>query len=349
MGFAKCLLISLFTIYSSFAFSQEKVKELVLYNWEAYFSEQIIDAFYQETGYKVKQVYYNSDELKDELIYTTGGKGIDLVIGTGFRFVQYVQRGKLLAKIPKEQFPNVKHIDPIWLEKYPELKHFAPPMTWGTLGIIYRKDLVDHPVTSWMDLLQPKASLLNKIVMLDDVRDVMGSALLALGYSFNSSSAKHIIAASKLIKGQKPYLQSYSYVGIAENSKMLDGSVFMTIGYNGDAMVLKEFNQNIEYVVPAEGTVLWTDHIAVLAASENKEMAFKFINFINQPQHAAVLSEELGMASPNKSAEQFMSQAHLSNPLIYPPKELLDNSESYQQLPAKVIRMYNTAFNDAKQ
>ena len=349
MNWAKILLTSHLIMLSCLSFSQHQAKELVLYNWEAYMSEQVIEDFYQETGYKIKQVYYESDELKDELIYTTGGIGIDLVISTGNRFVQYIQRGELLAEIPFKQFPNVTHIDPKWLDKYPELKNFAPPMTWGTLGIIYRKDLVDHAVTSWMDLLQPKESLRNNVAMLDDVRDSMGSALLALGYSFNSVNPNQIIAAGQLLKRQKEHLHSYSYVGIAQDSTLLDGSVHMTLGYNGDAMVLKQFNQNIEYLVPKEGTALWSDHIAVLKASENKEMAFKFINFINQPKQAAQLSEDLGMASPNKSAEQFMSQAHLSNPLIYPPKQLIEKSESYEILPPRVIRMYNTTFNDAKQ
>lgn len=349
MSYAKYLLISVLTLLSSLVFSQEQAKELVLYNWEEYMPEQIIEAFYQETGYKIRQVYYDSDELKDELIYTTGGKGMDLVIGSGYGFGQYMEKGGLLAKIPSEQFPNIKHIDPLWLDKKPIIKNYAPPMVWGTNGIIYRKDIVDHEVTSWMDLLSPKETLQNKVVMVDDVRDVMGAALLALGYSINSKNPKHILEAGKLLKSQKPYVKSYLYVGISNDSELLKDSVHMAIGYNGDAMMLKEFNQNIEYVVPKEGTVLWSDHIAVLEVSENKEMAFKFINFINDPKRAALLAEEFGSASANKSAEQFMSDAHLSNPLIYPPKELIEKSEFYEILSGRVTRMYNTAYHNAKQ
>jgi len=336
-------------LFSSLSYSQETAKELVLYNWEEYMPEQIIEAFYQETGYKVRQVYYDSDELKDELVYNTGGKGMDLVIGSGYGFVQYMDKGGLLAEIPSEQFPNAKHIEPLWLEKNPKIKNYAPPMVWGTVGIIYRSDLVDHDVTSWMDLLQPKESLRNKIAMVDDVRDAMGTALLALGYSLNSAILKQILAASKLLKSQKPFVKSYLYVGIAEDSEMLTGSVHMTLGYNGDAMMLKEFNNDIEYVVPKEGTALWSDHIAVLEASENKEMAFKFINFINDPKRAALIAEEFGSASTNKSAEQFISQTHLQNPLIYPPKELIEKSEFYEILTSRVARMYNTAYQNAKQ
>ena len=349
MSYIKCLLVSSLALVSSIAFSQPHAKELVLYNWEEYMPEQVLEEFYQETGYKVRQIYYDSDELKDELIYTTGGEGIDLVIGSGYGFVQYMDRGGLLAKIPTETFPNVQHIDSLWLDKSPKIKGFAPPMTWGTIGIVYRKDLVDHQITSWMDLLQPKESLLNKVVMVDDVRDAMGSALLALGYSLNSTKPKQILEAGKLLKRQRAYVKSYLYVGVAEDSEVVTGSVHMTLGYNGDALILKEIHPNIEYVVPKEGTALWSDHIAVLEVSKNKEMAFKFINFINQPERAAMLAEELNSASPNKSAEQFMSQAHLSNPLIYPPKALIEKSEFYEILPARVTSMYNTTYNNAKQ
>lgn len=332
-----------------FAFSQQQEKELVLYNWEEYMPESLLEAFYQRTGYTVRQVYYDSDELKDELIYTTGGKGMDLIIGSGYGFNQYMQTGGLLAKIPSEQFPNIKHIASTWLDKNPTISEFAPPMLWGTVGIIYRKDLLDQSVTSWNDILKPAPALHNKVVMVDDVRDAMGSALLALGYSLNSTKPKQILAAGKLLKSQKPHVKSYLYVGVAHDSEILTGSVHMTLGYNGDAMVLKELNQNIEYVVPKEGTALWSDHIAVLEVSENKDMAFEFINFLNEPKRAAQLSEELGTASTNKSAEQFMSQAHLSNPLIYPPKSLMEKSEFYEILTPRVTRMYNTTYNNAKQ
>lgn len=344
----KYFYFAIFIIFSSLNFSafsqQSSEKELVLYNWDDYMPESVIEEFFQETGYRVTQIYYETDGLKDELIYTTQGKGMDLIIGSRYSFNKYADKGNLLAEIPPEQFPNKKHIASRWLDESPKINSKSAPMLWGTLGIIYRKDLVEKPVTSWMSLLKPDESLKNKIIMVNDVRDSMASALIALNYSLNSSSPKEITEAGRLLKAQRPYVKAYRYISLGENSELLTGAVHMTLGYNGDAMILQDYSDSIDYVVPEEGTQLWTDFIGVFELSEKKEAAFKFINFINDPKRAAFISEELGTASSNVAAEQFMSKEHLSNPLIYPPKAVIEKSTFLQPLSSRATSMYNTIF-----
>ncbi|MGS2720027.1 ABC transporter substrate-binding protein [Paraglaciecola aestuariivivens] len=339
------LVISLF--FSFFTFAQEasnSEKELVLYNWEEYMPEAVLEEFFEETGYRVRQVYYETDDLKDELIYATQGRGMDLIVGSRYSFNKYADYGKLLADIPPEQFPNMKHIDPRWLKDSPKIRSNSVPFLWGTLGIMYRKDLVTKPVTSWAALLLPDESLKDKIIMVNDVRDSMAAALIYQGHSLNTESAKEISAAGKLLKSQRPYVKAYRYVNLGENSELITGSVHMSLGYNGDALVLKQSLDSIDYVVPKEGTQLWADFIGVFENSKNKEAAFKFINFINDPKRAAFLAEALETASCNASAEQFMSAEHLNNPLIYPPKEVIEKSEFLQPLSARATSMYNTIF-----
>lgn len=319
-------------------------KKLVLYNWEEYMPESVLAAFYKESGYKVEQIYYETDELKDELVYSTKGKGIDLIIGSRLSFNQYIQASGILAKIPDDKFPNKSHIDPLWIQNSGKVTEYSAPFLWGTLGIIYRKDLVTSPVTSWKALFEPEDSLKSKIIMLNDARDSMSAALLMLNYSINTTSPKEITEASKVLRKQRPYVRAYRYISLDEHSELIDGSIHMTLGYNGDAMILKESSDSIAYAVPSEGTQLWADFIGVMEASTNKEAAFAFINFINQPERAAFISEELGSASTNKSAEKFMSDEHTQNSLIYPPREILEKSEFLHTLPPRAQSMYNTTF-----
>ena len=157
------LLISIAT-WLLFSPAQANEKTLVLYNWENYMPQTIKDAFYEETGYSITEVYYDSDELKDELIFNNGGAGLDLIIGSGYGFISYVRKGNLLAQIPANAIPNKQHIGVNWLEQSPELQKFTTPLVWGTVGIIYRKDKIQN-VDSWMDLYQPDPSLHKKIVM----------------------------------------------------------------------------------------------------------------------------------------------------------------------------------------
>ena len=345
MKHIQIVIFILFTSLNFATFAQTSSgKELVLYNWEDYMPDSVLEEFFQETGYRVTQVYYETDELKDELIYATQGKGMDLIIGSRFSFNKYADKGNLLAEIPADKFPNKKHIGPRWLAESPKISSLASPMLWGTLGIIYRKDLVKTPVTSWMSILQPDEALKSKIIMVNDARDSMAAALLALNYSLNSSSPKEITEAGRLLKAQRPYVRAYRYISLGESSELITGSIHMTLGYNGDAMVLQEQLDTIEFYSPKEGTELWADFIGVFESSDKKEAAFKFIDFINDPKRAAFISEELGTASSNLAAEEFMSEEHLNNPIIYPPKEVLEKSEFLKPLSSRATSMYNTIF-----
>ena len=338
------LIISLSCTLYAFDVRAEAGKKIVLYNWEDYMPQFALDEFEAETGTKVELVFYETDELKDELIYTTRGKGLDLIIGTGFSFAKYIRRGDILQSFDSNKLSNYEHIDQMWYDKQTDLKDYSIPLWWGTLGIIYRKDLVKEPVTDWMSLFRPEKSLQSRIIMVNDIRDSMSAALLALGYSINSTSPREISAAGALMLEQRPFVRAYRYINVSEESELLDGSVHMTLGYNGDAVILKSFNDNIEFLVPDNGTQLWADHIAVLQTSKNKKAAYAFIDFINQPERAARIAEAIGYASANKGALAHMQPEHKNNPDIYPSKQRLEKSEFTQELTPRLTSIYNTVF-----
>jgi len=306
----------------------------------------IIDGFENETGYRVEQIYYESDELKEDLIMEAGGKGMDLIVGSSDSFMNYRLQGGIISKLDPELGPNLNNIDPFWNEQYPGLSDFAAPFFWGTLGIVYRKDLVKHKVDSWAHLLKPDESLHGKILMVEDKRDLFTPALKLLGYPSNETSYKNLAKAGELLAHQHQYVASYNYLNLSEESELITGSIWMAIAYNGDALVLKALNDEIEYVVPKEGTYIWADYIAILEASTKKSAANAFINYINTPEIAAKLAETLHYASPNKAAEKFLPEAFLNNALIYPPKEVVDKSEVIMPLKGKIMAYYNNIYNN---
>jgi len=338
-------LVILISISFSAAANTEK-KVLKLYNWKDYMPQFVIDGFEKESGYRVEEVYYETDELKEELIIQTGGKGIDLIMGSSDGFMNYIQQDGVIAKLEPELNPNFKHLDPSWDQLYPGLSKYASPFLWGTLGIVYRKDLVKQEVTSWDDLLNPDAALHGKILMVEEKRDVFTPALKLLGYSSNETNYKHIQKAAKLLAKQKAFVASYQYFDLTEQSELIDGSIWMAMAYNGDALVLKELNNEIEFVVPKEGTSIWADYIAVLEVSTQKKVANAFINYINRPDVAAKLAQELYYASPNLAAEKLLPKEFLNDPLIYPPTEVVKKSEVVMPLKGRVIGYYNNIYNN---
>lgn len=320
-------------------------KELVIFNWSDYMDPDVVSAFETKYHVKVKQLFFESDTDRDNILLRSSGEGFDLVLVSGAKVNIYRKRG-WLAPITTQQVPMLKHIEQKWLRAFPGAEGYAVPYFWGTLGIGYRKDLLGREVNSWMELFKPEAKLHGKIVMLEDGRDLVGMALKALGYSVNTQDKKALLAAEKLLKQQKPYVKKYSYPAVTEKSTLVTGETLMAILYSGDALMLQQHNKNIAYALPREGSNKWVDYFVVMKVSRNKKLAMQFLNFINEPKTAAKMAEFVYYATPNKAAEKLMPKEFLEHPVIYPSQVNLDNSEFYRELPPRIMKKINQITND---
>ncbi len=317
-------------------------RKLVILNWSEYLDPELIAGFEQSFNAKVSEVYYESDDLRDDMLLESDGNGFDLVLVSGAALDKY-QRRNWLEPLKLDQIPNYQHIDDHWVKAFPAARGYAVPYFWGTMGIAYRSDLVSKPPTSWMDILQPDESMQGKISMVETTRDLMTVALKAQGYSANTSDAAQIKAAEQLLKAQKPYVKSYNYLALNEESALVSGDVVAALLYSGDALMVQEHNEAIEYVLPKEGGNIWADYLVVMQGSRNKDLAHAFINYLNEPENAAQLAEYVYYATPNKAAEKLLPAEFLEDPVIYPSKEALANSEFHNPLPPRAAKKQNLA------
>ncbi len=308
--------------------------ELMFLTWPDYMDPLILDEFKQRTGITVKQTYFASDAARDEFLLETGGRGLDVILIDDTSIRVMAKRG-WLEPVNETDIPNLKNVDPRWRAAHEQAEVYSVPYFWGTLGIAYRKDLVDFPVVSWMDLLQPTQQLRGKVAMIDDARDLIGVALKALGYSFNSTDVQELKEAEALLQAQAPAVKTYKYVALDESSALVNGQVSMTMMYNGDAAMVRKHNDQIAFILPNEGGNIWVDYLSILSASTNKAAAKQFINFLNEPEIAARLAQYIYSATPNFRAEILLPPEFKSDTTIYPSKEALEKSETYHRLPVR--------------
>lgn len=337
------LSILFFPLQVTGAESPATQQELILLNWSDYIDPELIQRFEQQHGVKVREVYYESDELRDEMLLETNGEGFDIVLVSGLMVDDYRRQG-WLTPLDSEHIPNLKQINPQWKTAYPSVDTYGVPYAWGTLGIAYRKDLVDREITSWMELFRPDEKLKHKIGLFRSSRDLMSMALKALGYSANSTDTQEIMAAEKLLIELKPYVNSFTYISVNKDSSLIKGNILASMIYNGDALVLKDHFENIEYVLPEEGGNIWIDYWSVLKSSRQKELAWKFLNFMNEPANAAQASQYIFYASPNLAAEKLLPDDFLNDPFIYPDEKSLEKSEFYKALPPRVEKKRNQSY-----
>jgi spermidine/putrescine transport system substrate-binding protein len=314
-------------------------RELVLLNWSEYLDPELVEAFEQQQGVKVREVYYDSDEERDQMMIDSDGKGYDLVLVDGTSLKSYVQRG-WVAPLNERDLPNLRHVEARWRSAHEYAESHAVPYFWGTLGIAYRADLVSQPMTSWKQFFIPAEELRGRIAVINDTRDLVGMTLRSLGHSLNSNDENALAAAEVLLQGQQPYVGSYEYISLGEDSALVTGDIWAAMVYSGDALMVQEHNENIQYVIPSEGTGLWVDYLAVLDSSSKQDLATAFINFLNEPRNAAQLAEYVYYPTPNKAAEEFLPAEFLEDELIYPDQATLERSEFYAELPSRAVRSY---------
>lgn len=309
-----------------------------VYNVGDYIDENIITLFEEKTGIDVQYETYDTNEMMYQKV-KSGSTNYDLIFPSDY-MVEKMKSEGLLQKIDFKNIPNMKYIDKSFLNPiYDETNEYSVPYMWGTFGILYNKKMVKEPVDSWDILWNPKYK--GNIMMFDSVRDTMGISLKRLGYSMNTTNPKEINEAMKELMKQKDLV--LAYVNDEGKDRLLGEEVAMGIAYSGDAVTLMEENPNLAYAIPKEGTNKWVDAMAIPKSAQNKKEAEMFINFLLDPEIAKMNAEYIGYSTPNVGALKLLDKEVTSNPVAYPPKSVMDKTETFIDLGDK-LRLYDEAW-----
>jgi len=344
MRFIRFSLLSLAALlFVGTARAEDKV--LNVYNWAEYISPTALRDFTTSTGIKIVYDTFDSNEALLAKMQA-GATGYDVIFPSDY-MVAIMRKSDLLAPLDRSKLPNLANIEPKFLNLYFDPgNQYSTPYLWGTTGIAVRIDKIKTPVDSWMTLFKPPAELHGRISMLNDMRDVIGAALKALGYSINSVNPAEIAAAKKLVLEQKAAVKLYD----SANYKIhLDtAEVWLGHAWNGDVSALYwKGNKNLRFVLPKEGGVMYMENVCIPKSAPHKENAIKFINFLMNPRTAADISNYTYYATPNKAAKPFILKAVLEDKTIYPPESVLKKFEFLQDV-GRAMRMYEDAWLEIK-
>lgn len=302
----------------------EPASEIVLYNWTDYMNPDILSEFEQETGIRVIEDYFSSNE---EMISKLqgGATGYSLVIPSDYAVAVLIENG-LLAELDKANVPNINNLNERF--KNPEVdpgNTHCVPYQWGTTGIGYDSAAVDAP-TSWAAILKatPDSPQYGRMTMVDDMRDGFAAALLYLGYDVNTTNETELQEARDLLIQAKAGLSGYDSDTFED--LVASGENVMAHGWNGEFMMAQEENENVTYLIPDEGGVIYMEEICIpiSAAPAEKLAAEMFINYLLRGEVGAQLSEYIYYGSPNSAAQEFLSEEYKTNTIINPPQEVLD-------------------------
>jgi putrescine transport system substrate-binding protein len=338
------------------ATAQEE-KVVNVYNWSDYIDDSILADFTEETGIKVVYDVYDSNDILDTKLFA-GGSGYDVVVPSSEYLVRQIEAG-LIQKLDKSKLSN---LDKMWdvisdrVGEYGDANDYSVNYMWGTTGIGYNKKMVaeriDNPPTdSWDLIFDPQyAKKLADcgIMMLDAPTEVMPAALNHLGLDPNSTDPGEIEQAKEMLLKVRPFVRKFhssEYINALAN-----GDICVGYGYSGDIFQARdraaEAGQGVEiaYSIPKEGARMWFDQLAIPADAPHPENAHAFIDYLMRPEVIAKATNYVVYANGNKASQEFVDDAIINDPAVYPSDDVLANLYTKEAYDARTQRLINRAF-----
>jgi spermidine/putrescine transport system substrate-binding protein len=318
--------LSALAVGSMVALSATAKEELNIYIWTEYTEPELTKAFEEMYDCKVIESNYENCEEMVAKLQAGGVSQYDMVFPSDYIVPSMIELG-LLQKLDHSKIPNLGNLtDTFASPSFDKGNQYSVAYQWGTVGLIYDSAKVTEPIDSWKPILESDDS--TRFALFDSEREMTGIALTYLGYSMNTTNKKELMEAANLLINAK---KKKGYSGFVANvggfSKVQAGTLDMSFCYSGDAFANIEESPNLKYVIPKEGTVVWCDSMCITKDAPNKELAYKYINFILDAKNGAQLSNYIAFATPNKASLPMIDKALLENPSVYPDAETEEKLE----------------------
>lgn len=346
-GIAFCVALTSVVCVGCSNSSEKKVDDntLIVFNYGDYIDTDTIRMFENETGIKVKyEEYVTPEDMYTK--YQLGAIDYDLICTSDYMIEKMMQTDDLLEVDTSE----MKYYNNIGQEYLDFCKAFDPdnsyaiPYFWGTVGILYNEEMVEEEITSWSVLWNEDYK--NEIIMENSMRDAFLVPLKWKGYSLNTNNKDQLREAQKLLMEQKPIVEAY----LVDESRdaMIAGDAAMAVVYSGDATVAMESNENLNYVVPEEGSNIWFDCWMIPKSAKHKKEAEMFIDFMNREDIAMMNFDYIYYGTPNTAVYNMLDEETQGDESIFPAQEVMDKCEVYQYLGGEMEAYYNQMWKELK-
>jgi spermidine/putrescine transport system substrate-binding protein len=332
-------------------------KVLNFSNWPLYIdtgddeqSHPTLDRFSEETGINVN--YYEDINSNDEYFgkirnQLDGGQSIerDIIVLTDWMAGRVIGLD-WIAEINPDNVPNMSNLVAALQDvTFDQGRRYSLPWQSGMTGIGVNPSAVDKEITSINDLFDP--ALAGRVTMLSEMRDTMGLIMAAMDFdAADHTFAQYQQAIDRLQKAVDEG-QIRQFTGNEYASDLAAGNIAAAIAWSGDVIQLQFDNPDLQFVVPDQGAVLWSDNMLIPAPAEHKANAEALMNYYYQPEVAAELAAWVNYITPVEGAKEAMADIDpelVDYELIFPSEELLGNTFEFKVLDEEEERRYQDAF-----
>jgi spermidine/putrescine transport system substrate-binding protein len=271
-------------------FTPAAAQELNALVWCDHADPNVLKPFEEANGVKVNVKEFEGTGAGLAIVEQSQPGDWDVMVIDSIDVRRGVEKG-LFEPLPEDQLPVADIFPEVTMDQATKIdgKRYGITEKFGYNTIGFNNQKVDpNDMQTLASLSDPKYK--GRIAIYDYYLPVIGMAALAIGKKTAELKAEDLPAIKETLLKWKAnsklvgeIVASQTALATGEVDVLVGGGEFVTAG-------LAKENPALDFVIPKEGGILWSQSLAMFAASKNKELALKFIQYIMSPEGQARLA-----------------------------------------------------------
>ncbi len=316
--------------------------------WEGFADPAFIKGFEESCKCKVTASYMgSSDELVAKL---RGGSASNYdVVSPSSDVATMLVKSNLVAPLDMSKVPSYNLLAQK-LRDLPDVKHnggiHGVPFVWGPNPLIYDTRAFAKAPESWAELWNPKYK--GKISVWDDLSTVYMAAQV-LGYDKPDPSRLYNLTDEELAKVKakllelKPNIRKIWATGGELTNLFQNNEIVAAMGWPLMTNQLKAAKYPAGEVIPKENTTGWIDHLMITAASQNKDLAHAFLDYMIQTKTQKIVTDVTGYVPANPQTGPMLTEEQRKSLHLDDTDAYMSKIYFWQDVPrrAKYLEVWN--------
>ncbi len=309
----------------------KKTPTLNLLVWEGYADPSFVQTFEEQNHCKIAASYMGSDDELMAKLHGGSASNYDIISPSSDVAASIATANpELAAPLDLSKIPSYSQLSP-QLTSLPLVRAkgnvYGVPFMWGPNPIVYDTTVFPQPPDSWNVMWDPKYK--GKVSVWDDLSTVYMAAQV-LGFDrpdpshLYDLSDQELEAVRKKLLELKPNVRKMWSTGGELTNLFENHEIVIAMGWPLNTAELKKTGFPAGETIPKENTTGWIDHLMITAGSENKELAYKFLEYMVSARAQQLVAKKTNYAPANPQAGKFMTPEEVKS-------SHLDDVDNYQK------------------
>jgi len=324
--------------------------DLTISNWPLYIDKDTVSNFDKATGVNTNYIEDVNDNQEffakmQPLLSKGQSGGRSIIVVTDWMAKKMHDLG-YVQDLDKSGIPNVEANlrDNLQHVSTDPNRDFSVPWQSGMTGLIVNTKLAPN-VHSISDLFDPQYA--GKVEMLTEMRDTVPLVMKADGIDPNQATEQQWLDTIDKLKSAVASGQIRRFTGNDYTRDMANGDVAAIIGWSGDAVQLQADNPDIEFRMPTEGCILWSDNMEIPVGAPNPTAAEAFMNYVYDPNNQAPIASYNSYVTPVDGVKEVFQKTNpdlVNDPLIFPTDQFTSKCSNQPNLTGEEEQTVTRAF-----